>query len=209
MEVLVLSVDYNYDDARSSGNSGEFTEEAGECRKLAGEDRRYTRYAAIVPLSAFEYDDRFKDMCGECPYHGKNYSCPPHSPSFAAHVGANRRAEVVCIKMSKANFCGDTPQDIYHACFREAGRLLRLELDRHRTQGEVIAGSGPCLACEHCALVAGGSACNRPELRVYSLESLGVNVVGLLKKVFDIELEWDSVDEKARTVCAIGAAFFA
>jgi predicted metal-binding protein len=81
-------------------------------------------------------------------------------------------------------------------------------LDHYRNEGKVVAGSGPCLACERCSLETGESACSQPEKKIYSLESLGVNVVGLLKKVFSIDLEWDSEEEKAPTACSVGAVFF-
>ena len=86
--------------------------------------------------------------------------------------------------------------------------MLREELERHRNEGKVVAGSGPCLVCERCSLEMGESTCSRPEKRIYSLESLGVDVIGLLKKAFDIDLEWDSEEEKAPTVCSVGAVFF-
>jgi predicted metal-binding protein len=194
---------------RGSGSScaPTSTVEICEYRDPTGAVRSYVRYVAIVSLSEFEQGARFKDMCGECPHHGRNFSCPPHSPSFLDHVRSASRAEVICITLPKAEFPGPTPQDVYHACFREGSRLLRAELDRHRSEGKMIAGSGPCLACNRCSLEAGKGACSQPEKRIYSLESLGVNVIGLLKRVFGIDLEWDSDEEKASTVCAVGAAF--
>jgi predicted metal-binding protein len=182
--------------------------EVREYRDPAGAFRSYVRYVALVPLSEFEHGNRFKDMCGQCPHHGRNFSCPPNSPSFSDHVGSAKVAEVVCVRLTKADFPRATPQEIYHACFREGSRLLRTELEYHRGEGRAVAGSGPCLACERCSLETGESACSRPEKRIYSLESLGVNVIGLLKNVLGIDLEWDSDGEKAATVCSVGAAFF-
>jgi predicted metal-binding protein len=197
-------------DNKVGSASGECTPE-GEMREYqdsSGRSVEYRYYSAVVPLTDFEYADRFKEMCGECPHHGKNFSCPPCSPSFASHVGAASTAIAICVRLSKAYFEGLSPQERYHVCFREAGRLLMAQLQDFREQGRVIAASGPCRTCEKCALESGGQECARPDVKTYSLESLGVNVVGLLKKAFDIDLEWDSKDELAQTVCAVGAAFF-
>jgi hypothetical protein len=71
-----------------------------------------------------------------------------------------------------------------------------------------IAGSGPCLACGECALSAGSDRCEKPEQRIYSLESLGINVVGLLKRYLDMELGWSTDGQHADFVCAVGAVFY-
>ena len=55
---------------------------------------------------------------------------------------------------------------------------------------------------------AGPEACSNPDKRIYSLESLGVNVADLCKKAFDLDLEWTSDGRTAGHVCAVGAVFF-
>jgi predicted metal-binding protein len=160
-----------------------------------------------MPLSVFEHGDRFKDLCEGCPNQGKNLSCPPHSPTFLNHIEGKGEAMVVCIRLAQEYFRDLPPQERYHACFREASRLLLAELRRYRGEGYPVAGSGPCLVCESCCLEEGVGTCRNPEERTYSLESLGVNVTGLLKASFNLDLEWNTAEKNSEYVCAIGAAF--
>jgi predicted metal-binding protein len=168
----------------------------------------YERYSRRMTLSAFEHGDRFKLLCEGCPKHGKNLSCPPHSPSFLAHVKSDKEAQVVCIRLPQEYFNELPPQERYHACFRQASRLLLVALKECQEKGHPIAGSGPCLTCERCSLEEGVDACGNPEERTYSLESLGVDVIGLLKKSFDLDLEWNTPEKNGNFVSAVGAAFF-
>ena len=181
--------------------------ELGYYTDHSGRTITYERYCTTMPLAAFEYGDRFKALCEGCPRQGKNLSCPPHSPRLTDHIGGAGEAVVVCIRLPQEHFSQLPPQDRYHACFRQASRLLVAELLRYRREGRPIAGSGPCLGCERCSLEEGSEICRNPEERTYSLESLGVNVVGLLKNSFDIELEWNTAEKNSEYISAVGAAF--
>ena len=89
-----------------------------------------------------------------------------------------------------------------------ARSILTTELFKHREQGYTIAGSGTCVACEKCVIEDGDQRCKRPGERIYSLESLGVNVISLVKKCFNIDLDWNSDVITADFVSAVGAVFF-
>lgn len=170
----------------------------------------YERYTNSINISDFEYGLEYKDLCAACPEHGKRLSCPPHSPSFPEHVGGARRARVICVRFPRAYFAHLTSEEDYLTrFFRKAGGLLTDVLLGYRAKGHIIAGSGPCLACEKCAAEAShGSSCAKPDRQIYSLESLGVNVAALCKKAFDLDLEWSSGGLPAGHVCAVGAVFF-
>ncbi len=101
------------------------------------------------------------------------------------------------------------PEEKYRFCFRKAKKLLETELLDHRKKGRAVAGAGPCLACEECAAEADGGRCGKPAKRIYSLESLGVNITGLAKRCFNIDLEWSCKETFADFVCALGAVFLA
>jgi predicted metal-binding protein len=177
------------------------------CVSQSGKAMQLERYRRVMVLSDFECGLEIKAQCEGCPNHGRNFACPPHSPFFLDYKGNANRALVICIRLSKEFFDGATSQEKYHQCFEEAGHILRDELLQYRKTGNTIAGSGPCLVCEKCAWETGNDECRFPEKRIYSLESLGVNVVSLLKKAFDLDLEWDSNGEIASCVCAVGAVF--
>jgi len=169
----------------------------------------YERYTNDVCVSDFEYGPRYKQLCGACPEHGKRLSCPPHSPFFPDYVSKAQKAHVICVRFPAENFASlGRDKDCLTGYFRKAGGVLVDILLGFRSQGYVIAGSGPCLACEHCAGEAGSEVCPRPDRQVYSLESLGVNVADLCKRAFDLDLEWSSGSLAARHVCTVGAVFF-
>jgi predicted metal-binding protein len=168
----------------------------------------YEEHERVVEAGAIEHGKRYKDSCRPCPKYGKNLACPPHSPTFLEYVGAGKKARVLCIRVPQDYFNHLPFEDRYRACFRQARSLLSETLLGYRDKGQVIAGSGPCLACEECALLTGSIQCEKPEEKIYSLESLGINVIGLVKRHFDMDLEWSMDGRHADFVCAVGAAFY-
>ena len=46
-----------------------------------------------------------------------------------------------------------------------------------------------------------------PKQKIYSLESLGVNLITLTKMCFDFDLEWSANEHAADFICSIGAIF--
>lgn len=169
---------------------------------------RYEKYVAETDVSSFEYGLHYKTLCETCPEHGKRFSCPPHSPFFPEYVGKAQKAIVICVRFPREYVADLSKEKDYLALFfRKAGGLIVDTLLEYRAEGRVVAGSGPCLACGQCAAEVGLAACSKPDERIYSLESLGVNVAGLCKKVLDLDLEWSSDGRPAEHVCAVGAAF--
>lgn len=168
----------------------------------------YERYSTEMKVSDLVYALEYKKLCEACPEHGKRLSCPPYSPFFPDYLGPAQRATVVCVRFPGDYFAHLSSQkDYLTRFFRKAGSLLIAELLGFRAEGRIIAGSGPCLACEPCAAESGLKACLQPDKRIYSLESLGVNVADLCRKAFDLDLEWASEGRVANHVCAVGAAF--
>jgi hypothetical protein len=53
----------------------------------------------------------------------------------------------------------------------------------------------------------GFKRCTNPENRIYSLESLGVNITALIKKCFDLEHDWSSKEQMNNFMCSTGAVF--
>lgn len=169
----------------------------------------YERYEAEMPLSCFDHDKKFKAACKACETFGKNLACPPFSPTFQGYLGNFERAKVICLRLPQKCFNHIAPEERGRACFRKGGELLTGELLQFRQKGFRIAGSGPCLACKKCNAAAGHKRCRKPKERIYSLESLGVNLLSLVNHCFNIDLEWSTADHSADFVCAIGAVFFA
>jgi len=165
----------------------------------------YERHETALTLSGFDHGKEYKALCEACPKHGKNLSCPPYSPRFQNYVGNAKMGRVICVRFPTEHFHQSIPEERYRSCFRKARSLLVAELLDYRRQGHTVVGSGACLACEECAVEAGDEECKKPEKRIYSLESLGVNVITLTQKCFNIDLEWSGGDHLADFVCALGA----
>lgn len=167
----------------------------------------YEHYEGTVALSDINHGSQYKLPCEGCPKYGKNLSCPPYSPSFLQYIQGAKRVKVVCMRIPTTYFGQPLGKEAYHSCFRMARGLLVNELLKHREAGHPVAGSGACLACEICAVEDGGQSCKKPAERIYSLESLGVNVISLVKRCFDIDLTWSGSEYAADFVSAVGAVF--
>ena len=164
------------------------------------------RYETAASMDGFEHGPQFKAGCEGCPQHANNFSCPPFSPAFADYIQGSAGAQLILYKLPFKYFPEVPDDQKYQVCFDEARRLLTNELLEYRQNGYKVAGSGGCTACEKCLAKTGRkNECIQPEKMVYSLESLGVNVVDLVKSYFGINLEWSEKGQPADFVCAVGA----
>jgi len=165
------------------------------------------RYECVLTVSGIDHQEQYKSNCEFCKKYGKNLACPPYSPTFAEHINGVESAKVICMRIPLEYFHQTIPEEKYRTGFRKARELLIDELLRYREQGFQIAGSGPCLSCENCAIEEGDKNCRAPDEKIYSLESLGVNVVALVQANFDFQLEWSDGFRHADYVSSVGAAF--
>lgn len=165
------------------------------------------RYERFLPPGEFDHGV-YKHNCEACRSYGKNLACPPYSPIFSQYIGDAKTARVICLRIPLEYFDQIITEEKYRAGFRTVRRLLTDELLGYREKGYVIAGSGKCLACEQCSIETGDENCKYPERKVYSLESLGVNVIPLVKRSFNLDLEWSEDGRSASFVSSVGAVFY-
>jgi len=168
----------------------------------------YERHECEVVVAEIEQGNKYKLLCEACPKYGKNLVCPPYSPSFLQYVKDAKTAKVISIRLPTEYFNHPIAEERYRSCFKMARNILTTELLKHREQGYTVADAGTCLACETCVAEDGDLKCKKPRKRVYSLESLGVNVISIVKKCFNIDLDWNSDITTADFVSAVGAVFF-
>jgi predicted metal-binding protein len=202
-----LSIEPSSTGSSPSESSKKMQVEIREYVDDSGATIYYERYETDLSLPGFDHGKKYKALCEACPRHGKNLACPPYSPGFLDYVGNVKTGRVLCLRFPTEQFHQLIPEERYSACFRKARNLLVPELLKYRKQGYTVLGSGTCLACEKCAVEEGDEECKKPEKRIYSLESLGVNVIALTQESFDIDLEWSGGDHLADFVCALGAVF--
>jgi len=165
-------------------------------------------FETIMQVSEIDASEKYKVACEPCKKYGKNLACPPYSPTLEAYIKDFKKAKIICYRIPLEQFPEIITEDRYHTAFRKVRGLLTDELLRYRKQGHLVAGSGTCFACEQCAIEFGKIKCKHPSKRIYSLESMGVNVVSLTEKAFDFKLEWSGCDSAADFVSAVGAVFY-
>jgi predicted metal-binding protein len=168
----------------------------------------YETYSGIVNVAEIEHGSGFKELCRPCPTYGRNLACPPHSPSFEEFAGSAVAARVICVRLPQPDAGCKAADRKTEEAFREAGDILKGMLLEYRAAGRRIAGAGPCRSCAQCAGENGQDACRRTDDRIYSLESLGVNVVALSRRACGIDIEWASGSRKTAFIAAVGAVFF-
>jgi len=174
---------------------------------LSGPPLHYERFEATVPVSTVVCEARIREACTTCPRYGKNLSCPPHSPELGRYLEGQSYARVICIRMPRENSGQSTRGESAGECFARAREILVEELTGYRVRGYLIAGSGSCQACAVCVAEGGLTLCRHPDRRIFSLESLGVNVAALARSCFGLDLDWDSAEHATGFICAIGAVF--
>lgn len=97
-----------------------------------GEILSAERHEQLIPVGEIVHSPpRFQDFCRSCPRFGKNLARPPHSPAFPDFLGKARTARVICFRVPLAT-SGSTNLDQQRAGLRQTGRLLSVELKRHR-----------------------------------------------------------------------------
>ena len=101
------------------------------------------------------------------------------------HLNGAKSEEVICLRIPLKYYHKTIPEEKYRTSFHKARQLLVDELLRYRERGFQIAGSAACLSCEHCVIEEGDKNCRNTDKRIYSLKSLGVNVLALVQDNLD------------------------
>ena len=175
---------------------------------INGTEYYIEHFETTLKVSEIDSSERYKVACEPCKKYGKNLACPPYSPTLLEYIKDCKKAKIICYRIPLEQFPEIITEDRYHNAFRKVRGLLTDELLRYRKKGHIVAGSGTCLACEQCEIELGKNKCKHPSKKIYSLESLGVNVVSLTEKAFGFKLEWSGCDSAADFVSAVGAVFY-
>jgi len=166
------------------------------------------RFERSVPVGELVHRRENKIACEACPRYARgNLACPPYSPYFPDYIGEANRAIVICYRVHMEHVrekSGEPKNRTAHMLIR---KLLLEELYRYRELGYTVAGAGPCLFCKECVAEYGGKKCRAPSRLIYSLESLGINLISLSENVLGLKLEWGGGEMEAENVAAIGAVF--
>jgi predicted metal-binding protein len=170
-----------------------------------GNEYYIEHFETTLQVSEIDSSEKYKVACEPCKKYGKNLACPPYSPTLLEYIKDSKKAKIICYRIPLEQFPEVITEDRYDTAFRKVRGLLTDELLLYRKKGYIVAGSGTCLACEQCAIELGKKKCKHPSKRIYSLESMGVNVVSLTEKAFGFKLEWSGCESAADFVSAVGA----
>lgn len=166
------------------------------------------RFRSLLPISDIEYFAEINPGCEACHKRGTNLACPPYSPLFHDYIGKASEARIICYRMPLDQISSEITTDRHRTAHKILRKLLVEELLGHRKNGHLVAGSGPCQMCEECSIKAGQRECRNSDLLIYSLESMGVNLISLSERAFSLPLEWSDGTSISGNVSAIGAVFY-
>jgi len=165
-----------------------------------------------------EYFDRNKVLgdCKACPNYAKYWSCPPYAFDEAIFLKQFKYMHIIGrqfqvppddirnIRDPKAiaDYCTEKLQAIKVMTWKT---LLEIENEVEGAMGLI---PGNCPICEaqglECARKTGES-CRNPKLMRYSLESLGFNVVDLVKYEVGMTIEWSQNQRLPKVLTSVSA----
>ena len=140
-------------------------------------------------VTRFVRVEKFLPFCQQCGSYDTRWTCPPFDfdpmTIWQSYRGLRLYARILQ---------ADTPEqplDVAVAALKQEKRLYRQELQRweRETPGSQMLLAGTCDQCEVCEKVQ-GHPCGRPELLRYSIEALGGDVEGCLRRYFHMPILW-------------------
>lgn len=151
-------------------------------------------------LTTKEFFEKFynfelvQGFCKECPRYDTNYSCSPVDIDIKNFV---LEYDFIDIHVTQLFF---EPKDyekeynpdelkelLYNTFFKEKQKIVNKVLESEKDYSKAESLTGPCNHCaENCKELF--SKCKHPEIRRYSLASIGMDSRKILKNLFDIEL---------------------
>jgi predicted metal-binding protein len=137
----------------------------------------------------FENKSLFDGMCKSgCKNYNKKTSCPPYSPPFTVYSNGYAKCKVFLMYVDMNYFNYFNANGYFKV--KVANGILKPLMDKMTVNYTVnkkskIITSGSCRMCNKCNL-----PCNKPSKRMFSFESMGINVTELSRLIFNHELLW-------------------
>lgn len=140
---------------------------------------------------------RFLGYCRECPAYGRTWACPEFDFDPLEVWTSRRWFHVITRTISftagqrRNGFDPDELQPQVMSMFTREKRRLRhrVVVLRAAHPGSVPLLAGSCELCEHCTRLE-GRPCIHPEQLMHSIESIGGDVVQLVRELFGIQMSW-------------------
>ncbi len=157
--------------------------------------------------------EKMARYCSLCRNYGTSWECPPHTMNVEDYWKQFKNIKVLAVKLnythefrSKSYTHEELNYIIKNTLYKERSILKKklLELEK-KFNGQYLY-AGRCDLCDKCAKIDGKS-CRFPELKRYSVESIGSNIQKATPDLFGFQLKWIQKDMKIPeylvNVCAI------
>lgn len=143
-------------------------------------------------LIQFQNKNYFDSLCKKgCPNFKRKWSCPPYSPTFSEYSKEYTNCILVLLycDLNQFNYIKTEYMKV-----KASNSILKSRLDSlmrmlENTYTGLMISNGSCRLCKPCACKK-QLPCKKPDLRRYSMESLGLNVSHISKTYFNHELLW-------------------
>lgn len=163
-------------------------------------DIKYNVERFYKTLTTDEFYERFSNFevvqgyCKECPRYDTNYSCSPLDIDIKEFITSYDYIDIIVTQVQydeivyNADYSKDELNDVINKTFfKERKKVVDKLLDSEKKYTKAESLTGPCNHCTpKCKEVY--SECKHPEIRRYSLASLGIDSKKILKDLFDIDL---------------------
>lgn len=173
-------------------------------------------------VSMDEFTERFVDVkkflgyCRECANYGKSFSCPPYDFQPEALWRKYREVKVVGMKiLFDEDVVGTTLSSeewlkLYTDILRkEENHLYRiLKEEETAAEGRYLLNPGRCRICGKQDCDRREGECDHPELRRYSIESLGGNVAAVASELLQFDLQWIEEGKIPPYLCLVGGMLY-
>lgn len=146
-----------------------------------------THICSVDDLIQSSWDlETVSGYCRSCEFYQRNFSCPPQQFDILQYLKPFNRVLLVAHELALDPARPMSLAEHFYSrkqCIDQ--RLMQLE--KQYPQNLVLL-PGQCQNCQPSCGTSGLAGCAQPELKRYSLESLGFNVATLLNTYFDKEL---------------------
>lgn len=167
---------------------------------LTMENIKYEIKQLKKTLTTQDFFDNFYDFnlvqgyCKECPRYNTNYSCSPLDINIEKFVLDYDYIDIYVTQLFfeskdyEKDYTSDELKDfLYNTFFQEKKKMTEKLLNYEKELPCAQSLTGPCNHCaENCKEIY--SECKHPEIRRYSLASIGMDSKKILKELFDIDL---------------------
>lgn len=142
----------------------------------------------------FNNFDLVQGYCKECPRYDTNYSCSPLDIDIKKFILEYEYIDIFVTQLffepeqyEKDYSPDELSKFLYDTFYKEKKKINNKVLESEKDYSKAISITGPCNHCaENCKELY--DECLHPEIRRYSLASLGMDSKKILKDLFDIDL---------------------